>query len=617
MAPRSLLRQLDLYRVQLGHLRCRQVYTRARRTVGARVGAMWPARPPVAGPFVPLAPRPLAMEIAQAPAAAAEVLRGTFRFLNMPAVAMQPVDWSAAPGGSLLWSFNLHYFHHGVALAQAWLATSDEAYAARAAELVAGWIADNPAPRGAGWHPYPVALRLQAWCLMLAALQDVPAFAPVAPLAVASMRQQAAHLYRNREYDLRGNHLLADLQALAWCRRLLGSNLPPDLAEALAGCEREFWTECISQTKADGSHEENAASYQMVVLQGMFETAVVWERAGWYVPADVRARIAAMFDFLATMILPDGRIPMVNDTIQGYPLAARDLLAAGAAWLGRADWAHVAGGADLAYVRWTLGEAGLDVLRALPPGPPAATSFGHQDAGYYVIRGGWGPHDDFLLFDAGPLGPRHLMGHAHADTLGVVIYAQGRPLVVDPGVYTYIAGPWRDHFRSTAAHNTVTVDGADQSEVWAAFRVARFARATLEAWEPGRRVAASHDGYHRLAGRPSHRREVLYQGPGAWRIVDRLTAEGGIHTYMLTFQLPPGARARLDGESAINVTLADGLAVAFRFTADATLRPAIEAGWVSYAWTELLEAPAIKVRLASDARLVELTTEIWVCKRPA
>ena len=55
-------------------------------------------------------------------------------------------------------------------------------------------------------------------------------------------------------------------------------------------------------------------------------------------------------------------------------------------------------------------------------------------------------------------------------------------MIVDAGVFEYQAGMWRDFMRGTAAHNTLLVDGQDQSEVWGSFRVGRRARVHARYW---------------------------------------------------------------------------------------------------------------------------------------
>ena len=81
-----------------------------------------------------------------------------------------------------------------------------------------------------------------------------------------------------------------------------------------------------------------------------------------------------------------------------------------------------------------------------------------------------------MLADVGLPCPRELPAHAHADSLGCVAYVDGAPLLVDTGTSGYAPGPARDRERSTAAHNTVELDGTDSTEVWGAFRAGRRAR---------------------------------------------------------------------------------------------------------------------------------------------
>jgi hypothetical protein len=88
------------------------------------------------------------------------------------------------------------------------------------------------------------------------------------------------------------------------------------------------------------------------------------------------------------------------------------------------------------------------------------------DTGYAVLRG----ERVWLAFDCGPPSPPFLPAHAHADVLSVQLWVDGLPVVVDPGTFTYEAGPDREWFRSTRAHATVAVGGRDQFECWGSFR---------------------------------------------------------------------------------------------------------------------------------------------------
>src|SRR5690606_274787 len=93
----------------------------------------------------------------------------------------------------------------------------------------------------------------------------------------------------------------------------------------------------------------------------------------------------------------------------------------------------------------------------------------------------------------------------------------GQRLVVDTGVFEYNAGPRRERSRSTAAHNTVTLDDTDQCRFFGAFRVGRRLRVTHceVSAQPGELcVDAAHDGYRSLPGAPLHRR-VVRATPGA------------------------------------------------------------------------------------------------------
>ncbi|HUG91643.1 MAG TPA: heparinase II/III-family protein, partial [Planctomycetaceae bacterium] len=155
---------------------------------------------------------------------------------------------------------------------------------------------------------------------------------------------------------------------------------------------------------------------------------------------------------------------------------------------------------------------------------PRAGGRHFSDTGLIVWHGApWS-----VFFDAGDVGPDVQPGHAHADTLSLECSFRGRRLFVDPGTCAYDRDARRRYDRSTAAHNTVTIDGRDSSEVWHIFRVGARAlpRDVRAVFTPAGLVAmAAHDGYETLRGRVRHRRTVVVEG-NELRIVDRITGAG-------------------------------------------------------------------------------------------
>ncbi|HSC81288.1 MAG TPA: heparinase II/III-family protein, partial [Chitinolyticbacter sp.] len=137
------------------------------------------------------------------------------------------------------------------------------------------------------------------------------------------------------------------------------------------------------------------------------------------------------------------------------------------------------------------------------------------DGGYAVIGEAWGTPDEVkIVLDAGPLGYLGIAAHGHADALSLQLSVGGVPLLVDPGTYSYHApGPWREHFRGTAAHNTVQIDGQSQSVSGGRFMWISHAQSRCEQFSVNDREtvwAGRHDGYRRLPSKASHLRRVVF-----------------------------------------------------------------------------------------------------------
>ncbi len=270
--------------------------------------------------------------------------------------------------------------------------------------------------------------------------------------------------------------------------------------------------------------------------------------------------------------------------------------AAGAVATGTAPPRHLVR-ADLEPALWLFG-AGSTAGLASGSGADAdqTSSESFADGGYFVPTG----DTQHGVIDCGPLGYLSIAAHGHADCLSLAVSHRGRWVLVDPGTYCYHRdATWRDHFRGTPAHNTVSVDGLSQSTMLGPFMWGRKARASQLAWAstPGFDFfEGAHDGFSSQAG-VRHRRSVFFGKRGYWLVVDHLEGRGR-HRIEATFQLAEGHSRRPGGGLAFVAD--EGRAVEFRTWLPggvaATVVEGGEApprGWVSSGFGGKAAAPAV------------------------
>jgi hypothetical protein len=144
------------------------------------------------------------------------------------------------------------------------------------------------------------------------------------------------------------------------------------------------------------------------------------------------------------------------------------------------------------------------------------------DSGYYILGTDFDSEQELrLLIDAGPLGFLSIAAHGHADALALTLNVGGHEVLVDPGTYSYHTEPeWRVYFRSTRAHNTVEIDGEDQSLqrgnfMWTAHAQARCLEFTPQ--PTGGVFRGEQLGYTRLGDPVAHEREIHHTRHGDGR----------------------------------------------------------------------------------------------------
>jgi len=192
------------------------------------------------------------------------------------------------------------------------------------------------------------------------------------------------------------------------------------------------------------------------------------------------------------------------------------------------------------------------------------------DAGLTILRTAPGTaHEIWCRCDGGPHGHLAIAAHAHADALSIEVRCDGIDILADPGTYCYHDKPkWRRYFRSTLAHNTLELEGADQSLAGGPFLWLRHAEArTLDVLyaDDGEcmRWEAEHTGYCVLDPPAIHRRSVeLNREPLRLEVIDRVETAGA-PSVRLAFHLGVTVSADLKGhEARLYWPVIDGVDVA-------------------------------------------------------
>lgn len=361
-----------------------------------------------------------------------------FEFLNIPHEFKDDVNWSLEDYGKL-WTYNLNYFDF---LNQPSINKEDALY------LINDYISKTKELRD-GHEPYPISLRSINWIKYLSKenikISQIDGF----------LYNQYLRLMDNLEYHLLANHLLENGLSL-----LFGAYYFQN--EVFYSKAKQIITEELQeQILLDGAHFELSPMYHQIILDRVLDCIHLVESNSWQHNEELlsimRSKSKKMLDWLDVMTFDNGEIPMLNDSAFGIAPSTSKI------------------------------KKYAESLNITPE--PIRLS----NSGYRMFKA-----DNFeLVADVGEVGPTYQPGHAHADTFSFVLHSNGKPLIVDPGISTYNIGKERDEERSTAYHNTVTINGQDSSKVWSGFRVANRAHVTIKN-ESENSILASHNGFKNL-----------------------------------------------------------------------------------------------------------------------
>jgi len=520
------------------------------------------------------------------------ILENRFGFNGETLTLSDPIDWLTNPSQDVEWHILLHKFYYGVGLGMAYADTGERRYLDKWVALTSSWIGQTPP----GYIAADVTgRRVQNWIYAYYYFVAQNRQAPICPLfhrrLLTSLAEQVNYLCTN--LTPARNHRTLELYAI-----FLAGVVFPEMRDAkcwvefaLAEIARNMQTDLLP----DGVHCELSTDYHQLVVKNYLCVRRLAQLNGIRVPPEMDERLTRALEFCMHIHKPDGVVPSLSD---GDARSFLDLLRQGHELYGREDMLYVA----------TQGRRGK---------PPSERSVCFPDGGYAVVRGGWGERgkafgdEPYLVFDCGALGAGN---HGHFDCLSFELAAHGRSLIVDPGRYTYSeAGDinWRAVFRGTAYHNTVSVDGKNQTryEPRVVKEITRHTRGSVRHKVTGAapqhelRAFVSRQGFDFLHGLAAsheydavHERRIFFAFGEYWIVCDTLRSPSP-HRYDLLFHLAEHAQDRvaLKRERGTLMVCSPHLVIAQEDRGD-TMDVGIDSGFVSYRYGHKLPAPIVRFR---------------------
>ncbi len=286
-------------------------------------------------------------------------------------------------------------------------------------------------------------------------------------------------------------------------------NLVNEALNADAG----YFRQMAQGTTADGAWFEGAWGYHFYTVSAVVHLTEGALHSGIDLYGDGFKR---MFDAPLDLAMPDLRLPAFNDSSTVSVVSQASLY-------------------EIAYARYhdprhrlVIDSRRRDSDAALlhgaavegpaPVWQPASRN--NPASGFAILASGQGPRATWFCLDYGP----HGGGHGHPDKLGFVLFGRGQILAPDPGTANYGVPIQAGWYRTTIAHNTLTVDGESQ----------RPAEGQCEAFvnAPGFSAVLAQAG--KIYDGVTYRRAVALLGDDLLLFID-LVAAPQEHTYDLAY----------------------------------------------------------------------------------
>ena len=421
------------------------------------------------------------------------------------------------------WELNKHF--QFAILAKNYYATLDSKYLDELIELFNDWNDKNPFLWGISWvSAIEIAERSMNWCYMYAFLygalhkeitnveaDKINALLPSVRIGIINMADYISHHYS--QFSSANNHLIVEISAVLHAGIMFNYKPWITLAESI------LTREIFLQNYSDGINKEESEYYQTFEMEVLaldlrllrlndIEPSRPWDKLLKSMSRYISNSIGDHDEIISFGDDDDGRIIDFHGgcnhfkyTLELMSLLLDERYTELSLTNSDDNNTNMFSSPISETVLWLFSKE--DIIKSKDKSYYRRnTSVVRPEGGMTVFRTS-DENDtipDILIgIDHAPLGYGSIAAHGHSDALSFQMFADGTRIFADPGTYIYHCDTEsRNEFRRTSRHNTVCINGIDQSEMLGPFLWGRKAECTLDGFTSSEdidEVMASHNGY--------------------------------------------------------------------------------------------------------------------------
>ncbi|MBD3159363.1 MAG: hypothetical protein GF309_11285 [Candidatus Lokiarchaeota archaeon] len=407
------------------------------------------------------------------------------------------------------WELNRFQFLLNLAKAS-WL-TGEMKYLKKGQETISQWIKENPCPFTVNWYSsMEVAIRSLSWMLFYMLMKKIGTSNIHWEVTFFRSLQAHGHFLNNNltienqsaPRWRRNNHSIVELSILCIVLWFLDMSDCSRLERLI----RYLHDDLEYQYRSDGISAEQSIAYMRVNLEAMYLFYRVFtEKTERYLP-QLPSVCRRQVEFLKSMANSSGLVPRIGDD-DGGTILPRDLSYSFWDYSGIIDlWDslqaekrsfHHAAEFPIRPVNFWFNGILHSASSSKKPDYTRRKKIRHRifpESGYLILES----KTYRCIFRCGPMGfqaPMEYCPHAHADSLSILLWKNGFPVLVDSGTFSYWMpqnASFRNYFRSEHAHNTLVLENSPHAVFYGPFGAKSLPEKAIISYESGQATGILH-----------------------------------------------------------------------------------------------------------------------------